>query len=193
MLSLRSIDRRWAAACASLFAMSTRGYALFESPIGTCGIAWGARGVLGVLLPETGAEGARNRLRERFPEAVEAEPPPDVQEAIEAIAALLRGEAPDLANVRLDMDAVPPFHRRVYEVARTIPPGDTLSYGQVAARLGSPGGARAVGQALGRNPFALVVPCHRVLAAGGRPGGFSASGGATTKLKLLALERPPQR
>jgi methylated-DNA-[protein]-cysteine S-methyltransferase len=86
------------------------------------------------------------------------------------------------------MDRVPPFHRRVYEVARTIPPGATLSYGDLAARLGSPGSARAVGQALGKNPFAIVVPCHRVLAAGGKLGGFSANGGIATKLRLLSIE-----
>jgi methylated-DNA-[protein]-cysteine S-methyltransferase len=90
--------------------------------------------------------------------------------------------------VALDMEGVPPFHRRVYEIARTIPPGATLSYGDVAARLDAPGAARAVGQALGRNPFALVVPCHRVLAARGKAGGFSARGGVATKLRLLALE-----
>jgi methylated-DNA-[protein]-cysteine S-methyltransferase len=111
-----------------------------------------------------------------------------VRRAQAAIAALLRGEPRDLSGVELDMQGVPPFHRRVYEVARGIPAGSTLSYGEVAARLGSPGSARAVGQALGRNPFAIVVPCHRVLAAGGRIGGFSANGGARTKLRLLEIE-----
>jgi methylated-DNA-[protein]-cysteine S-methyltransferase len=102
--------------------------------------------------------------------------------------ALLRGEARDLSAIALDMDGLPSFQRRVYEAARAIPPGETLSYGEVAARLGAPGSARAVGQALGRNPFAIVVPCHRVLAAGGKAGGFSANGGVATKLRLLALE-----
>ena len=86
------------------------------------------------------------------------------------------------------MEGIPPFHRRVYEVTRTIPRGETLSYGDVAAEVGSPGAARAVGQALGRNPFAIVVPCHRVLAAGGKVGGFSATGGVGTKLRILDLE-----
>src|SRR5262249_61450420 len=93
--------------------------------------------------------------------------------------------------VRLDRTGVPAFRRRVYEAARTIPPGQTLSYGEVAACAGSPGAARAVGQALGKNPFAIVVPCHRVLAAGGRVGGFSAQGGIATKLRLLALQSAP--
>jgi methylated-DNA-[protein]-cysteine S-methyltransferase len=101
---------------------------------------------------------------------------------------LLRGEASDLAGVALDMDQVPEFHRRVYDAARTIPPGETLSYGDIARRVGAPGAARAVGQALGRNPFPIVVPCHRVLAAGGRIGGFSAQGGVATKRRMLAIE-----
>jgi O-6-methylguanine DNA methyltransferase len=117
-----------------------------------------------------------------------ASPAPDVQSAIDGIVALVGGEASDLSAVALDMERVPPFDRRVYEVARTIPPGATHSYGEIAARLGAPGAARAVGQALGQNPFAIVVPCHRVLAAGGKPGGFSANGGITTKLRLLAIE-----
>ena len=101
----------------------------------------------------------------------------------------LSGAAVDLSTVPLDMERVPAFERRVYEVARTIPPGQTLTYGEVAARLGDPGAAREVGQALGRNPFAVIVPCHRVVAAGGKTGGFSATGGVTTKLRLLEIER----
>ncbi len=102
---------------------------------------------------------------------------------------LLDGAVTDLSSIELDMDRIPPFHRRVYQVARTISPGETMTYGEIAAQLGSAGSARAVGQALARNPFAIVVPCHRVLAAGGKVGGFSANGGATTKLRLLAIER----
>jgi len=168
--------------------MRTYGFRLFDTAIGRCGIVWNECGVAGVQLPEARAPETRSRLLRRFPDAREAPPPPDVQRALDGIVALLRGEASDLSAVALDMEGVPPFHRRVYEVARTIPPGATLSYGAVAARLGAPGAARAVGQALGRNPFALVVPCHRVLAAGGKAGGFSANGGVATKLRLLAIE-----
>ncbi len=128
----------------------------------------------------------------RFPQCSEAIAPPPVQQAIVAIVALLSGaptEPVDLSNLVLDMDGVPPFHQRVYEVARRIPPGETTTYGQIAQQLGEPGAARAVGQALGCNPFAPVVPCHRVLAAAGRPGGFSATGGLATKLRLLLIER----
>jgi methylated-DNA-[protein]-cysteine S-methyltransferase len=109
--------------------------------------------------------------------------------AITRIQALLTGARDDLADLPLALEGVPEFHRQVYAVARAIPPGEVLTYGEVARRIGEPGAARAVGQALGRNPFAPVVPCHRVLAAGGRSGGFSAEGGAATKLKMLEIEQ----
>ncbi|WP_437943881.1 methylated-DNA--[protein]-cysteine S-methyltransferase [Sorangium sp. So ce281] len=172
---------------------TAHGFLLFDTAIGRCGIAWGERGVAALQLPEAREPETRSRLLQRSPGAQAAAPPPEVQRAVDAIVALLRGEASDLSAVALDMDRVPPFHRRVYEVARTIPPGATLTYGEVAARLGAVGSARAVGQALGRNPFAIIVPCHRVLAAGGKAGGFSASGGVTTKLRLLAIERGQAR
>ncbi len=171
--------------------MTARGFTLFETAIGRCGIAWGEGGIVGVQLPEGRDLATRARVLERFPGVREAPPPPTVRRAVHGITGLLRGEATDLSTVALDMEGVPPFHRRVYEVARAIAPGATLSYGEVAARLGAPGSARAVGQALGRNPFAIVVPCHRVLAAGGKVGGFSANGGITTKLRLLAIEGAP--
>jgi O-6-methylguanine DNA methyltransferase len=162
---------------------------LFDTNIGRCGIAWGAGGVTGVQLPEASEDRARARLIRRYPHAREAPPPTDVRRVIDGIVSLLRGEASDLSAVALDMDGVPEFDRRVYEVARSIAPGATLSYGELAARLGERGLARDVGQALGRNPFPIIVPCHRVLAAGGKAGGFSANGGVTTKLRLLTIER----
>ena len=168
--------------------MTGRGFALFDTPIGACGIAWGDRGIVGVRLPEASEAMARARLRRDFPDTTESAPPPEVQRAVEGIVALLGGEARDLSSVELDMRQVPPFHRRVYEVARTIPPGATLSYGEIAGRLGEPGAARDVGAALGQNPFPIVVPCHRVLAAHGKLGGFSAHGGVRTKLRLLSIE-----
>lgn len=139
-------------------------------------------------LPETDDAATRARLQRRFPQACETSPPAHVQAAIDAIVALLAGEPSDLSGIVLDMAAVPPFERRVYEAARGIPPGALLTYGEIAARLGAPGAARAVGQALARNPWAIVVPCHRVLAAGGKTGGFSAHGGTATKMRLLAIE-----
>lgn len=168
--------------------MAGQDFALFETPIGICGIAWGERGLLGVQLPEASERATRARLQRRFPGAREALPPPQVRRALRDITALLRGDPRDLSSIVLDMQHVPPFHRRVYQAAREIPPGATRSYGELARSLGAPGSARAVGQALSRNPFALVVPCHRVLAAGGRSGGFSARGGVATKRRLLAIE-----
>ena len=169
--------------------MTAPGFALFETALGHCGIAWGALGICGVQLPEASPSATRKRLALRFPSASEKPPPAAVQRAIDRVITLLRGEAADLSQIELDMTHVPPFHRSVYELARSIPTGATLSYGEVAARLGSPGAARAVGQALGKNPFAIVVPCHRVLAAGGKPGGFSAKGGINTKLRMLRIEQ----
>ena len=163
-------------------------FALFDTVIGTCGIAWGENGVVGVQLPEPSASETRARMHRRHPGARETSPPPAVRQAIDAITAHLSGQGADLSDIGLDMDGVPEFHRRVYEVARAIPSGATLSYGEVAARIGEPSAAREVGQALGRNPFPIVVPCHRVLAAGGKTGGFSAPGGIATKLRLLAIE-----
>lgn len=164
------------------------GFTLFPTSLGSCGIAWSLRGVAGVQLPEASDEATRARLRKRFPDAIETTPPPAVQQAIDGIVALLEGEVLDLLHIPLDMTGIPPFHRQVYEAARAIPQGATVSYGALAEKLGAPGAARAVGQALARNPFALIVPCHRVLAAGGRMGGFSAEGGISTKRRLLAIE-----
>jgi len=168
---------------------TTCDFALFETAVGTCAIAWGPRGIVGVQLPEADGPKTRARLVRRFPEAREADPPAPVQGVIERIVALLRGEAVELSDAALDMEHLPEFDRRVYAVARTIGPGATLSYGEIAGRLGERSLARDVGQALGRNPFPLIVPCHRVLAAGGKVGGFSANGGVTTKLRLLTIER----
>jgi methylated-DNA-[protein]-cysteine S-methyltransferase len=168
--------------------MSEHGFTLFDTAVGRCGIAWGARGIVGVQLPERHDSATRARLLRRYPATGEAPPPPAVRHAIDNIVALLRGEARDLSAVTLDMDRVPSFHQQVYAVARTIPPGATLSYGEIATRLGDRSAARDVGEAMGQNPFPVIVPCHRVVAAGGKVGGFSAAGGVTTKLRLLAIE-----
>lgn len=166
-------------------------YTLFDTPIGACGIAWSEAGVVGVSLPDASAAATRARLCRRFPEAAQSEPTPPVHEAIGAIVALLSGERCSLAGIPLDLRGISPFRRRVYDVARGIAPGSTLTYGEIAARVGEPHAAREVGQAMGSNPYPLIVPCHRVLAAGGKMGGFSAHGGTLTKLKLLAIEGAP--
>jgi methylated-DNA-[protein]-cysteine S-methyltransferase len=163
-------------------------YTLFDTAIGHCGIAWGERGIVGLWLPEPDAGRTRARLLRRLPDAVEAPAPPDVRGAIGDIAALLSGDRRDLSAIPLDFAGVPEFPRRFYEMARSIPPGRTLTYGEIATKLGDPRRAREVGQALARNPFPIVVPCHRVLAANGKSGGFSAPGGVPTKLRLLEIE-----
>jgi methylated-DNA-[protein]-cysteine S-methyltransferase len=170
--------------------MTSVGVALFDTALGRCGIAWTDTGIVGVQLPEpVGAE--RARLLQRFPDAVESSPPPGVQRAAAGIAALLNGESPDLDSIALDLSAVAEFDRWVLQATRRIPRGTTRTYGEIAAQIGDPAAARAVGQALGRNPFPVIVPCHRVLAAAGRPGGFSANGGVATKLRMLAIEGAP--
>jgi O-6-methylguanine DNA methyltransferase len=168
-------------------------FTIFDTAIGPCGIAWNAHGIAGIQLPDRGESHLRARLGRHFPGATEAAPPTDVARAIDGIVALLAGQTSDLRFIALDMDGVPEFHRRVYDVARGIPAGATMSYGEIAARLGTPRDARAVGQALGQNPFPIVVPCHRVVAAGGKLGGFSAPGGVGTKLRLLAIEGAPHQ
>ena len=164
------------------------GFALFDTPIGICGMVWADRGVIAVQWPGASAEGARSGLLRRFAHAVEAEPPVEVAAAIEGVIALLRGERRDLKEVRLDMARAPDLHRRVWEIARDIPPGETRTYGEIARQLGDPMLAREVGQALGANPFPIIVPCHRVLAAGGKIGGFSAPGGIDSKRRVLGIE-----
>ena len=169
--------------------MAIQAFALFDTVIGRCGVAWGERGLIGVQLPENSPGAAWARLRRRFPEAVEREPTPEIERIIERIRDLLAGGRDDLSDVVLDLSGQPPFNLRVYEIARAITPGETSTYGEVARAMGEPGAARAVGKALGENPWPIVVPCHRVLAASGGMGGFSAPGGAETKARLLTIER----
>jgi methylated-DNA-[protein]-cysteine S-methyltransferase len=164
------------------------GIALFATAIGSCGIAWTDAGIRGVQLPEATEAASQTRLSRQHPGATISTPPPDIEQAIDRICRLLAGEADDLRDLEVDLAGVPEFNRRVYDVARGVGPGHTTTYGEIAATLGSPRAAREVGQALGRNPVPLIVPCHRVLAAGGKVGGFSAQGGVTTKLRLLDIE-----
>jgi methylated-DNA-[protein]-cysteine S-methyltransferase len=169
--------------------MTEYGYTIFDTAIGRCGIAWNARGIAAAGLPEADDGKLRARLLRRCPGAREQTPPPAVHRAIEGIVALLAGGTGDLSDVVLDMDGVPAFNRSIYEITRSIPPGSTLTYGEIATRLGGgPELARDVGAAMGQNPFPPIVPCHRVVAAGQKAGGFSARGGVNTKLRLLAIE-----
>jgi methylated-DNA-[protein]-cysteine S-methyltransferase len=169
--------------------MQGTAFALFDTVIGRCGVAWGESGLIGMQLPEATPGAAWARLRKRFPEAVETPPSPAIERIIERVLDLLAGGRDDLTDIVLDQSGVQGFNWRVYEIARAIAPGETSTYGQVARAMGEPGAARAVGKALGENPWPIVVPCHRVLAASGGMGGFSAEGGANTKAQLLTIER----
>ena len=182
-------------------AAAPTGIAIFDTAIGHCSLAWGPRGLVGVQLPEVDGDLASKlaRMRRDFPrlaEVLEPQRPPAVRTAIDAIVALLSdrsatdpvGVDTAVRAIVLDEEGVPPFHRRVYEIARRIPPGETKTYGEIAEELGDKTLARAVGQALGANPFAPVVPCHRVLGAKGWQGGFSAPGGPMLKLRMLGME-----
>jgi methylated-DNA-[protein]-cysteine S-methyltransferase len=168
--------------------MAGQSFAIFDTAIGPCGIVWGERGISGVQLPMSNEEKTRKRILQRNGDIPEAEPTAEVGYAIEAIKELLTGKPNDLKGVVLDLDGVPEFDRGVYDIARTIPPGKTMTYGDIAKKLGGVELSRDVGQALGHNPCPIVVPCHRVLAAGNKPGGFSANGGVVTKLKMLQIE-----
>ncbi len=168
--------------------MSGRGYTVFDTVIGRCGIAWGDLGVVGVQLPEAREIETRRRLFQLFPDARELRPPPEIQSAIDGVAALLRGKAADLSGVRLDMTGIPAFNGRVYEFTRTIPRGETMTYGEVASRLRASGAVHSVAQAISKNPFMIIVPCHRVLEAGGYADRISANGGSISKRRLLSIE-----
>ncbi|KXP00119.1 methylated-DNA--[protein]-cysteine S-methyltransferase [Tsukamurella pseudospumae] len=167
----------------------TAGYALFDTAVGRCGIAWGADdAVTAVRLPEESDEATARHLGAG---ADPSEPPAEVARVIAAIVDLVSGANldDDLSWVSLDMNGLTDFQRAVYEAARRILPGSTRTYGEIATEIGLPGSARAVGRALGENPYPPVVPCHRVTAANGRTGGFSAGGGVTTKMRLLSTEQ----
>jgi methylated-DNA-[protein]-cysteine S-methyltransferase len=169
--------------------MPATGYTLFDTAIGRCGIAWGPRGIVGVQLPERQATATHKRLQRRYPDVPDASPPPEVRQAIDDIIALLRGESRELSNVVLDMGGIPEFRHRLYAALRDIPAGSTITYGDLAVRIGDGCTARDVGEAMGKNPFPIIVPCHRVLAANGKMGGFSAPGGVATKLRMLNIEQ----
>jgi methylated-DNA-[protein]-cysteine S-methyltransferase len=168
---------------------ATQTYHVFETAAGFCGIAWSPAGITRFQLPATGAVAAERLLRRRVPDAEPGPPPPAVAEAVAAVRRYFDGEATDLSGIRLDLGNQEPFFVRIYDAARRIGWGETTTYGALARALGAgPEAARDVGQAMARNPVALLIPCHRVLAAGNRIGGFSAPGGARTKQRMLELE-----
>lgn len=168
--------------------MTAPAFDLFETPIGTCGLVWQDDKIVGLRLPEASPDATRTRIVRRWPHAKEQTPPAGIQKVIDRVLALLAGDPVDLSDVPLDFGAAPDFHRRAYEIARNIPAGQTMTYGEIAKRLGVPQAAREVGQAMGKNPIAIIMPCHRVLGADGKMGGFSANGGVATKRRILEIE-----
>jgi methylated-DNA-[protein]-cysteine S-methyltransferase len=164
------------------------GCALFETTIGECAISWRGDRVTCIQLPEVTRERTLERLRSRAGTVAVASPPRWVKAATRTIARHLEGSSQDFDRIPLDLDALPPFHRKVYEAARTVGPATTVTYGELAVLAGSPRAFRAVGQALAKNRFPIVVPCHRIVGAGGKPGGFSAFGCLETKARLLEIE-----
>lgn len=164
------------------------GLALFSTAIGRCGMAWAEAAILATHLPEASDGATREQLARRSGVTRECHPSPPAREAIAAITALLEGARVDLGFIACDFSRLDPFSASVYRITRAIPPGETLTYGAIAAELGDKRLAQAVGHALGRNPWPIIVPCHRVLGANNRLTGFSANGGTRTKLRMLAIE-----
>jgi methylated-DNA-[protein]-cysteine S-methyltransferase len=168
--------------------MSGAAYTIFDTAIGRCGIAWSEAGILAVQLPLSREIETRKALFHLYPDARETRPVPNAEAAIEGIAALLRGETTDLSDVTLDLTGVQFFNQRVYEVTRRIPHGQSLTYDEVAAKMGVPSAGRPVAQAIRRNPFVIIVPCHRVLERGGYADAMSPYGGLISKRRLLSIE-----
>lgn len=163
-------------------------YCLIDTAIGTVGLAWSAIGVTRLQLPESSREATERRLRGGSVDVAEGAPPGQIEQAIIELRTYFSGARIDLSEIALDLARVGDFHRSIYDATRRVGWGETTTYGALARLAGSPDASRAVGQAMGRNPVPIIIPCHRVLASGGRPGGFSAFGGAVTKQRLLAME-----
>lgn len=163
-------------------------YCLFDTAIGAVGVAWSADGITRLQLPEVNRSATQHRLRGHSASTAESQPPPKIARATEAVQRYMAGERIDFSGIALDLTGVGPFHRSIYETLRRVGWGETTTYGALARQTGDPGASRAVGQAMGRNPIPVIIPCHRVLASGGKPGGFSAFGGTVTKQRLLELE-----
>ena len=162
-------------------------FSLFRTPLGDCGIAWCNDAVVATHLPEESSADTGRRLAARTG-ATKGEPSSVIRRAIASMTALLEGKGTDLTSIVCDFDGIDPFAAQVYAATRAIPAGETSTYGAIASQLGDKRLARDVGQALGRNPLPIIVPCHRVIGAGGRLTGFSAAGGIATKLRMLAIE-----
>ena len=168
--------------------MTGRGYAIFDTGVGRCGIVWSDAGIVAVQLPEARELETRRRLFRLYPEAREMTPPPMIAVAIEGIAAALRGRDADFSDIALDWEGISLFSQRVYEFARAIPRGETRTYDEVATAMRRTGAEFSVAQAFAKNPFMIIVPCHRVLEAGRYADKISPYGGTISKRHLLSVE-----
>ena len=175
--------------------MGKAAYCLFETSLGPCGIAWKEQetsrippAVTFFQLPEATRSITDARIAGRSGGRKARVPPPRIAGIIKKVRKHFQGDVQDFQDIVVDLDGAGPFARQVYEAVRKIPAGRTMTYGEIAAGMNRPTAARAVGQALGRNPIPLIIPCHRVLASGNKPGGFSAHGGVKTKAKMLEIE-----
>ncbi|MEI8702412.1 methylated-DNA--[protein]-cysteine S-methyltransferase [Mesorhizobium sp. ISC15] len=167
---------------------ATAGHAVFETVIGFMGIAWSEAGLTRLCLPQRNRDAVERRLLHHAGSAASSAQPQWVAELIASIKAYAAGEDVDFSGVPVDLTGVDDFRLAIYDAARKLAFGETTTYGELAKRAGHAGLARETGGALGANPVPLVIPCHRILAAGGKIGGFSAPGGSTTKEKMLAME-----
>lgn len=164
-------------------------YLIFETASGFCGIAWSTIGITRFQLSVRSAEAAERLLLLRVPGAEPGVPTSEVAEAVVAVKRYFEGEETDFSAFTLDLRDQDAFFKQIYAAARQVGWGQTTTYGNLAKDLGAgPEAARDVGQAMAKNPVPLIIPCHRVLVAGGKVGGFSAPGGATTKIHMLKLE-----
>jgi methylated-DNA-[protein]-cysteine S-methyltransferase len=167
----------------------TQHYVIFETAGGFCGIAWNSVGITRFQLPAENATATERNLLRRLPDAAPGVATPQVEKAIAAAKRYFDGEKIDFSDLALDLDGQDEFFKQIYAALRRVGWGDTTTYGTLAKEVGAgPEAARNVGQAMAQNPVPLIIPCHRVLAAGGKVGGFSAPGGSTSKIRMLELE-----
>jgi methylated-DNA-[protein]-cysteine S-methyltransferase len=172
-----------------VMAQQVHQYQIFATAGGFCGIAWNANGISRFQLPTKSRDSTERLLLRRIPGAEPGVPTPEVEETIAAVKRYFDGEEIDFSSVAVDLQDQDEFFKRIYAAARQVGWGHTTTYGTLAKQLGvGPEAARDVGQAMAKNPVALIIPCHRVLAAGGKIGGFSAPGGSTSKQRMLELE-----
>jgi len=165
------------------------GYHVFDTAAGSCGLAWSPEGLTQVQLPEVTAAATDARLARRSGAPRCDAPPAWIAGIADRMGSYFEGVENDFTDVALDQRGISAFNARVYTALRDFGWGQVTSYGALADAIGEPGAARAIGAAMGANPWPLIVPCHRVLAASGRIGGFSAHGGQDTKRHMLQLER----